>query len=101
MPPGVAEIVLVGESIAFSQTELPQFRLTFVYQIEFAEFVGFRIAVPFSENFKLMEVIVLPSEGSLDQLVQCKKMNTVRNQNSSPDRWLCFGQIDSDLPCLA
>lgn len=100
MFPVVAEIVDVKETEAFTAVEVAEADLALieaagvVFELGLAEF---GIAVGQAADAELVEVIIPPPEGGLDDAMQLTEVEAARHDQAPPDRRLDFGERDADL----
>jgi hypothetical protein len=79
MRPVIAEIVDAREALSCSETELPHGDLGFVVEVHFLILVDLRIPVFGAADGVLMEVVPLPAESLLDDLVKLQEAEVIGN----------------------
>jgi hypothetical protein len=99
--PAIAEVVLVYEGYPLPMAEIEQPHLGFVepawLPLEFGGTDLVDVSVAQSANHELVQVIVPPTKGGLDHLMQITQVKGPRDDDPSPDLWLNISKRNADL----
>ena len=99
--PAIAEVVLVHECEMLRSVEIDQSHFGLVeasgVAIEFGLADLLKITIAEAADEELMQMVIPPAEGSLDDVMQLAKVKGPGDDKAAPDYWFDFDERDTHL----